>query len=55
MILSSLEKKRRAFPIAEAVAPRMIKIKEKPKEKIIVLVKTIDLSLSISCKSFPVI
>ena len=54
-IRNSLEKKRSTFPIAEAAAPSVIKTKEKPSEKRIVLVKTIDLSLSISPKSFPVI
>ena len=54
-ILNSLEKKRSTFPIAEAAAPSIIKTNEKPNEKRIVLFKTIDLSLSISPKSFPVI
>ena len=54
-ILNSFEKKRSTFPIAEAAAPSTIKTNEKPNEKRIVLVKTVDLSLSISPKSFPVI
>ena len=35
--------------------PRAIKTREKPSEKIIVLIRTIFLSLSISFKFFPVI
>ena len=55
VILNSFEKKRRTFPIAEAAAPKIIKTNEKPREKRMVFVKTIDLFLSISPKSFPVI
>ena len=55
IILSSFEKKRSTLPIAEAAAPSVIKTKEKPNEKRIVFMRTIDLSLSISPKSFPVI
>ena len=42
-ILNSFEKKRSTFPIAEAAAPSIIKTKENPSEKRIVLFKTIDL------------
>jgi len=53
-ILNSFEKNNKTLPIAEAVMPKDINIKENPNEKIIVLYKTISLSRSISSKSFPV-
>ena len=43
------------FPTAEAVAPKIIKTNEKPRENKIVLIRTTLLSCSISFKFFPVI
>ena len=54
-ILSSLPKKINTFPRNDAAIPKLIKTKENPNAKIIVLIKTIFLSLSISSSFFPVI
>ena len=54
-ILNSLDRNKSIFPTAEAVAPRIMKIKEKPNENKIVLIKTILLFWSISLKFLPVI
>ena len=43
------------LPTAEAVAPKIIKTNEKPRENKIVLISTTLLSCSISFKFFPVI
>ena len=47
-ILSSLPKKIKTFPKNEAAIPKLMKTKENPNAKIIVLIRTIFLSLSIS-------
>ena len=54
-ILSSLPKKIKTFPKNEAAIPKLMKTKENPNAKIIVLIKTIFLSLSISSSFLPVI
>ena len=40
-ILNSLDKNNNIFPTAEAVAPKIIKTREKPNENKIVLIRTI--------------
>ena len=45
----------KTFPKNEAAIPKLIKTKENPNAKIIVLIKTIFLSLSISSSFLPVI
>ena len=54
-ILNSLDKNNNIFPTADAVAPKIIKTREKPIENKIVLMRTIFLSCSISFKLLPVI
>ena len=49
-ILNSLDKNNSIFPTADAVAPKIIKTREKPIENKIVLMRTIFLSCSISFK-----
>ena len=51
-ILNSFEKNNKTLPIAEAVMPKDINIKENPNEKIIVLYKTTSLSRSIYLNLF---
>ena len=53
-ILSSLDKNNNILPTAEAVAPKIIKTIENPKENKIVFTKTFFLSCSISLRFFPV-
>ena len=47
-ILNSFDRNKSIFPTAEAVAPRIIKTKEKPNENKIVLIKTIIFTLGFS-------
>ena len=54
-ILNSLDKNNSIFQTADAVAPKIIKTREKPIENKIVLMRTIFLSCSISFKFLPVI
>ena len=49
-ILYSFEKNNKIFPIADAAAPKEIKIAENPQQKRMVLNKTTLLSFSISFK-----
>ena len=53
-ILSSLPKKINTFPRNDAAIPKLMKTKENPKVKIIVLIRTTVLFLSISSSFFPV-